>query len=316
MVHGRSYGTTATVLQDGRVLVTGGEADNGSSATAAAEVYDPATGVWSRTRNMFARRRGHVATLLQDGRVLVTGGWNYNELPPAFGELYDPSTGTWTKTSPMTRWRYSPDATTLSDGRVLVAGGWTACECSTRRAEIYDPIAGTWTATRNMPSPSGLATLLADGRVFAISEGHAPETFDPASGRWRQIANAPTDIRWNAALRLANGNVLLLALQLAKGELYDPIANTWTSTDLPHTGDGRAVVLDDGTVLVVGKVSSARFDPATGAWSSVPRPPLLRDYALDSIDGIELNLMTKLRDGRVLATTYGSAAIYDPSGGE
>lgn len=315
LVRGRSYGTTATVLRDGRVLVTGGDDESGGSATAAAEVYDPATGVWSRTRNMLARRRGHVAVLLQDGRVLVTGGWNYNEVPPRFGELYDPSAGTWTKTSPMTRWRDSPTGTTLADGRVLVAGGWTACGCSTRRAEIFDPIAGTWTATRGMIAPSGLATLLADGRVLVVSQGQPAQAFEPTSGRWRQIANAPVDVGWNAAVRLENGDVLLLATQLAKGELYDPIANTWTSTDLPHTGRGPAVLLDDGTVLVVGKVSSARFDPATGFWTAVPRPPLIRDYALDSIDGVEVNLIAKLRDGRVLATEGGSAAIYDPAAG-
>jgi len=267
---------------------------------------------------MFAQRRGHIAVLLDDGRLLVAGGWSYTGFPTDFGELFDPTTETWTKTSPMTHSRLDPKAVALPDGRVLVAGGYSDCGCSTRRAEIYDPKTDRWTATRNMQSPAGLATLLGDGRVLVMSQEPSVETyqtFDPANGRWRTIANAPTDLRWGSAVRLANGHVLFLDSQLAKGELYDPTANTWTAIDIPHTGDGPAVLLNDGTVLVVGKVSSARFAPVTGAWSAVARPPLGRDYALDSIDGVELSLMAELRDGRVFATSFGSTAIYDPTAG-
>jgi len=315
--HGHSYGATATVLQDGRVLIAGGEGVS-ETATAAADLFDPATGRWTPTRKMFARRRGHIAVLLADGRVLVAGGWSYTQSRTDFGELFDPKTETWTKTSLMSHSRLDPKAVTLTDGRVLVAGGYSDCGCSTRRAEIYDPKTDTWTATRNMPTPAGSATLLGDGRVLVTSQEPSVETFlafDPADGRWRTIANAPTDLRWGSAVRLTNGGVLFLDSQLAKGELYDPTANTWTAIDVPHTGDGPAVQLNDGTVLVVGKVSSARFDPATGAWSPVARPPVGRDYALDSIDGVEVDLMAELPDGRVFATSFGSTAIYDPTAG-
>jgi hypothetical protein len=314
IIHGHSYGATLTVLLDGRVLVTGGEGATGMT-TAAADMYDPTTGRWTPTRKMFAKRRGHVAALLADGRVLVAGGYSYNELPPIFAEVFDPATATWTKTSPMIHWRYGATATTMTDGRVLVAGGTTE-NGSMRHAEIYDPAADTWTAARNMAAAVRSATLLADGRVLVMHDDRAPEAFDPAAGRWRKVAAAPMGVPWAAAVRLGNGDVLYLNSQLATGELYDPAADSWTAIDVPHTGGGLAVALDDGSVLVVGNVSSARFDPVTGAWSPVARPPLGRDYALDSIDGVEVNLMAELRDGRVLATSFGSAAIYDPTAGD
>ena len=67
MAEGRAV-HTATLLDDGTVLVIGG-----GSTLATAEIYDPATGTWSAAGNLGEGRVLHTATLLGDGRVLVTG---------------------------------------------------------------------------------------------------------------------------------------------------------------------------------------------------------------------------------------------------
>jgi hypothetical protein len=59
---GRYY-YSATLLQDGRVLVSGG-IDRTFANTASAELYDPATGVWTTTGSMHQARAGHTQTLL------------------------------------------------------------------------------------------------------------------------------------------------------------------------------------------------------------------------------------------------------------
>src|SRR5690349_11236289 len=68
-----------TLLQDGKVLVTGGFGFNDSTGTnsslSSVERYDPATGLFSFVSSMANGRNGHTATLLQDGRVLVVGGY-------------------------------------------------------------------------------------------------------------------------------------------------------------------------------------------------------------------------------------------------
>ena len=109
---------TATLLTDGRVLITGG------SGTGSAELYDPSTGTFTATLHMTTVRDGYTATLLPDGKVLIAGGLAGNNSPTlASAELYDPHTGTFAATGNMTVARFEHVATLLANGKVLIAGG-------------------------------------------------------------------------------------------------------------------------------------------------------------------------------------------------
>jgi hypothetical protein len=68
------YGHVATVLDDGKVLITGG--NDGKGALATAEVYDPGSRTWTATaKPMNLTHINHTATLLKGtGRVLIAGG--------------------------------------------------------------------------------------------------------------------------------------------------------------------------------------------------------------------------------------------------
>jgi WD40 repeat protein len=168
-------GHTATLLRDGRVLVTGGR-EKGTSA----ELYDPASGSWTATGDMVTPGAwGQTATLLRDGRVLVVGGYGGIAVGTlSSAELYDPASGTWTATGSMARPRVGHTATLLPDGRVLVVGGdgGSAAALPLTSAELYDPTSGTWSGTGSMVTPryggasdptrNHTATVLADGRVL------------------------------------------------------------------------------------------------------------------------------------------------------
>lgn len=87
----------ATVLPDGKTLVTGGSSapnNDARQAVYAAEMWDPATEQWTTMASMRVPRLYHsTAMLLPDGRVLTAGGGR----PPARGassysncEIYSP----------------------------------------------------------------------------------------------------------------------------------------------------------------------------------------------------------------------------------
>ena len=196
MIQARA-GHTATLLLDGRVLVTGGHPDYRRIADRdrTAELYDPATGTWSRTAVMSLPHYGGTATLLLDGTVLLAGGLSVVEGNSA--ELYHPASGSWSDAGGMIEKRYYHAATLLSDGKVLVVGGrpWLSPDDRLASAELYDPGTGTWTAAGSMNEPRAYITavLLTDGRVLVAGGSvhiASAELYDPASGTWTPTGNA------------------------------------------------------------------------------------------------------------------------------
>lgn len=145
---------TATLLNNGKVLITGGSNDEVAPAgrVAAAEMYDPATGAFTATSAMHSPRDAHAAVLLTDGKVLIVGGdtgtfigsVGYYGGSLASAELYDPSSGTFSSAGSMNAARTGPQATLLKNGDVLITGGFSYCgiDCfggSLANAELYRP---------------------------------------------------------------------------------------------------------------------------------------------------------------------------------
>ena len=96
-------GASATLMYDGRILVTGGTTGGGVSASA--EGYSPAAGTFTTAPAMLTARANHTSSLLPDGRVLVAGGVGANGQALNAAEIYDPATIMWTPAPPMPRAR-------------------------------------------------------------------------------------------------------------------------------------------------------------------------------------------------------------------
>jgi hypothetical protein len=77
---------TATLLPNGKVLVAGGYGASSLYSLPVAELYAPATGLWTPAAVMNKARVDHTATLLPDGGIVVAGGYQGPYLSSA--ELY------------------------------------------------------------------------------------------------------------------------------------------------------------------------------------------------------------------------------------
>lgn len=309
MMHEARVNHTATLLSSNLVLITGGSS-NTPEAAATAELFDPATEMFSLTGAMSTERSSHTATLLcdlsvsscADRRVLVAGGFGGGGVGDvATAELFDPATGTFAPAGHMTAAREGHTATLLANGKVLITGGSTQ-SAPRADAELFDPITGTFTATGAMAMARFFhtATLLSSGKVLIA--GGAPgtaaaELYDPSTGTFAATGSMTTVRYDHTATLLADGRVLICGgggnngAILASADLYDPVSGTFSGTGNLVTARAAhaAVLLRDGTVLVAGGRAQSTssyhlslayaevFDPSTGAFAETGglRIPLL-----------------------------------------
>ena len=129
----------ASLMADGRVLVTGGSDKSGNGAKSA-EIYDPKSGEWTVTSPMKEVRYRHTSTSMADGRVLIAGSISSEVI-----EIFDPATELWTSTGSMGAERYNHSATRMFDGSILVVGGWRPTTLAKAgEIEFYDVQFGEW----------------------------------------------------------------------------------------------------------------------------------------------------------------------------
>jgi hypothetical protein len=338
-------GHTATLLQDGRVLVAGGAYGCCDDFTdlSSAEIYDPATGTFSPTGSMAEVQDGDTATLLTDGRVLMVSG--------STAELYNPKSGKFTTTGSLAQsMDFVRTATRLHDGRVLVTGYDESQNATSSQweykplAELYDPSTGTFSVTGAQIDGclSDSATPLEDGQVLFVGCGDGgdgdgsaqAELYNPSAGSFATTGLMTKPRTGPDATLLGDGRVLItggysntsdgLQPSLASAEIYSPATGTFSATgDMTEARQGHtATLLRSGKVLIAGGLgndgdpnldSAELFDPATGRFS----PTLWR-----MVTDRRGDTATLLRDGRVLIAggeggdnlppQLSSAEIYNP----
>ena len=177
----------------------------------------------------------------------------------------------------------------------------------------------TWTKITTAPSVSmGSMLLLTDGRVLVHSEPNCnlcvgdyttwytltpDNTGSYINGTWKQVATLPTGyapLFFGSAV-LADGKVVVQggedncpnsacgSVWQSLGAIYDPAANTWTSTVTPtgrtNIGDAESVVLPDGTWLLAECCAVAFGDSKFPVYYSFDESTLSFTELANSTDG-------------------------------
>jgi len=268
----------SAVLADGRVVIVGGEYNNGAFAlTNQGAIYDPAANKWTSIAppSFLPFIGDSPSVVLPSGKFLI-GDKLVREMA-----LLDPSTLTWTKVSSAGKSDFNAEEgwTLLPDGTILTFDVKNA-----PNAEKYVISQRMWVNASNTivdlhsPSPFGClpygpngqfcyfppgevgpAILRPDGTVFAAGStpqgSHVAHTsiYNPPPvptdpGSWTQGPDFPNgdEAGDSFAALLTNGNVLVLGVS---GRLYEFDGTNLTAG--PSSG-GSLMVLPTGEVIVGG----------------------------------------------------------------
>jgi hypothetical protein len=185
------YNHTATLLNDGRVLICGGQ-DSTPVALANCIIYTPPVSPAPCTGGTFASgpgatqgllqaRYNHTAILLKDGKVWFAGGANpaivatggyLSTTERYFPDPAGTGPGSFQSASPLIEARSQHTATLMGDGKALVVGGFNkrdvlANKGITESAEIFDPISNSVVPAASMSARrhAHSAVLSANGTV-------------------------------------------------------------------------------------------------------------------------------------------------------
>jgi len=288
-------GHTATMLPNGKVLITGGQGFYGTLKTA--ELYDPSLNTFSLTGEMFYERSFHTATLLPNGKVLIAGAY-YDNRDTA--ELYDPMTGNFAITGSLRTGRGLHCASILPNGKVLLAGGLNGAN-SLNTGELYDPSTELFSETGGpggigVPRSLSTATLLSNGQVLIIggwigtgNEFISSEAclYDYSTEDFTRIGNTVIEKYKHTATLLPNGKVIIAGGSDIWGgsylntEFYDPDTKSFFLGPLMILGRAghTATLLKDGRVLIAGAANVSwgsyggeLFNPTTNNISGIASP--------------------------------------------
>jgi Domain of unknown function (DUF1929)/Carboxypeptidase regulatory-like domain len=303
-----------TVLPDGRVLFI-----SFYSESLQPHIWDPVSDTFTTTAAsayaLFCS--GH--TQLADGRVFLVGGHiaDYTGYPHV--QIYDPASNGFTAMPDMNTGRWYPTTTLLPNGDVLVVSGDINSNTNVNSLpQVFQTATSTWRnlTTAQLSQPLYPNMLVApNGQVFNAGPSRQSRYLNTAgTGAWSNVAvlNFGGFRDYGPAMMYDSGKVLVVGgadPPTATAEIIDLNAATpaWQFTGSMHfpRRQHNAVILPDGTVLIVGGSSGSGFDnsstpvlpaemwnPATGQFTVMASIATYRGYHSTAL---------LLPDGRVLS---------------
>ena len=264
------------VLPDGSALVLGGY-NSDDQPFSSTKIFAPSTRAWTSGPLLDKARGRPLAAVIDRGRILALSDdpSKDRQSVQTSGEILDSATGSWSPAGALPPLVSIGSIVALSDGRVLGIGFDGHDSDPAVNAYLYDGSRDAWTGVAAPPLFGGMLVPLRDGGALMIGGIDAGEIltgdprttarvshFDAGSGRWTEVAPMSAPRIDAQAVPLADGRILVTGgtdavtgtRTLISTEIYDPSTDRWAAAgDLGLARkDGRAVLLADGTVLLMG----------------------------------------------------------------
>ena len=262
---------TATLLNDGRVLIAGGLLDG--HAIASAEIYDPLAGMFTPTGDMTIGRTGHIAILLPDGEVFLAPGDDGPDYRTA--DIYDPASGAFHAVNWHCSGSTAGSASLLPNGKVLFTLQPPEGDFDSKLATVYDVSTAVFADTPPMEVASywPSSTILSNGSVLltgsnvGCEEGsQGVEFYDAAAAAFFSLANMLAARSGHTATLLEDGTVLVAGgngtsgcppLALASAERFTPPSIAPPPVLLSMPGVSQGAILHAGTSRIVSGADPA-----------------------------------------------------------
>lgn len=263
----------------------------------------PSAGAWNMIETEGLPTARHEASAVAfEGKLYLMGGRRINPV-----EVYDPATKTWTRgnPTPLEIHHFQP---AVWGGKVYVVAAMTGKypeEQPLTNVWIYDPATDEWEEGPEIPEArrrGGAGAVVYNDKIYiaaGITFGHTSGTngwfdeFDPATGEWRELPNAPhirdhfPAVEHEGKMYLVGGRntsyheednftAFFGAVETAV-DVYDFAAGSWETLAAPlpvGTAAGGLAVLDGKLIYAGGETATDLahsetqvLDLAAAAWS-------------------------------------------------
>ena len=308
------YNHTATVLEDGTVLVTGGTAD-GRTSIDRCEIYDPVA-QWTSVSPMFHPRMRHDAAILPGTiDVIVTGGFvgsghpslvkhfsGQGNISLSSSEIFDTSSAAWRTGPELRTGRFWHSSAITDGGELIIIGGLNVSTGALSSCEVYRD--GEWQEYSPLPAPLARFSIvkLDDGSIL-VAGGHngtsktgSTRCFRLSDDVWTEVSPMNRGRGYFSGALLPDGRYLVTGgfsspgqPDWTDGEIYDPVADSWTLiSPMAFPRHNHATILIGKEVAVFGGSNCATggchsgieiYDTSTDEWRDAYHVVLGRKWA-------------------------------------
>lgn len=256
-------------------------------------LWDPASGLFSKTPSLTYDIFCSGHSFLPDGRLLITGGHIQDAVGEDKAVIYNPFTNDWTYLPNMNQGRWYPSNVTLANGDTVVVAGTYDEDLVNPYPQIWRIKSNSWvTLTTAAQSNDYLEYadyypflyLAPNGKVFSAGPQQVARYLDTSgTGMWTDVATSTLEYRdYGSSVMYADGKVMIVGGNPRDPDTQLPQIQPSASAEVIDLNDANPVwrtvgsmhfqrrqlnttLLPDGKVLVTGGSSLPGFDTPEGA---------------------------------------------------